>query len=286
MTTTHRVPVPGASIHYEVRGSGPALVIAGSPMAARFFSPLADALAGDYTVITHDPRGISNSPLADPTAPGDPTERADDIAAILDAIGAEQADVFGSGGGAVTGLALVTRHPSRVRTLVAHEPPLLSILPDADEQLAITDDIVATFHRDGIGAAFGKFMAQAGFDQSGSAPDSATDGDSPDGPGPDADWQPSEQDLADSVRMFGYDILGTTRYRPDVAALTARPGQVVLGIGAESGSLLTYRTTAALAALLGLEMVEFPGDHGGFMPEPVAFAATLRSVLAGSTARV
>jgi pimeloyl-ACP methyl ester carboxylesterase len=281
MTTTHRVPVPGASIHYEVRGSGPVLVIAGSPMAARFFSPLAGALAGDHTVITHDPRGISNSPLADPTAPGDPNERADDIVAILDAVGAEQADVFGSSGGAVTGLALVTRHPSRVRTLVAHEPPLLTILPDAAEQMEITDDIVATFHRDGIGPAFGKFMAQAGFDQTGGAPEPDADGTPPD-----AEWQPSEQDLADSVRMFGYDILGTTRYRPDVAALTARPGQVVLGIGAESGSLLTYRTTAALAALLGLEMVEFPGDHGGFMPEPVAFAATLRSVLAGSTARV
>ncbi|ACV77957.1 alpha/beta fold hydrolase [Nakamurella multipartita] len=281
MTTTHRVPVPGASIHYEVRGSGPVLVIAGSPMAARFFGPLADALAGDHTVITHDPRGISNSPLADPTAPGDPNERADDIVAILDAVGAEQADVFGSSGGAVTGLALVTRHPSRVRTLVAHEPPLLTILPDAAEQMAITDDIVATFHRDGIGPAFGKFMAQAGFDQTGGAPEPAADGTPPD-----AEWQPSEQYLADSVRMFGYDILGTTRYRPDVAALTARPGQVVLGIGAESGSLFTYRTTAALAALLGLEMVEFPGDHGGFIPEPVAFAATLRSVLAGSTARV
>ena len=142
MTTTHRVPVPGASIHYEVRGSGPVLVIAGSPMAARFFSPLAGALAGDHTVITHDPRGISNSPLADPTAPGDPNERADDIVAILDAVGAEQADVFGSSGGAVSGLALVTRHPHRVRTLVAHEPPLLTILPDADEQMAMTDDIV------------------------------------------------------------------------------------------------------------------------------------------------
>ena len=67
MTTTHTVTVPGARIYYEVRGSGPVLVIAGSPMASRFFAPLADALADSYTVVTHDPRGISGSPLADPT---------------------------------------------------------------------------------------------------------------------------------------------------------------------------------------------------------------------------
>ncbi len=275
MTTTHTVAVPGARIHYEIRGAGPVLVIAGSPMAARFFAPLADALADGYTVITHDPRGNAGSPMDDPTAPSTPDERADDIVAMLDAIGAERADVFGSSGGAVSGLALVTRHPHRVRTLVAHEPPLLTILPDADEQMAMTDDIVATFRRDGVEAAMAKFMAQAGFDAGEPGPeaqDPAVAGE--------PEWQPTEQDLADSARMFGMDILGTTRYRPDVAALTARPGQVVLGIGADSGPLLTYRTTAALADLLGTRMVEFPGDHGGFLPEPVAFAEALRTALA------
>jgi pimeloyl-ACP methyl ester carboxylesterase len=281
MTTSHSITVPGASIYYEVRGSGPVLVVAGSPMAARFLGPLADALADSFTVITHDPRGISGSPMGDPTRPSTPDERADDVVAILDELGVESADVFGSSGGAVTGLALVTRHPARVRRLVAHEPPLLAILPDAAEQMAITDDIVATFHRDGIGAAYGKFMAQFGFDQG--------------EPGPEAhdpahadaqEWQPSEQEIADSVRMFGYEILGTTRYRPDVAVLTARPGQVVLGVGADSGHLLTYRTTGALAELFGTPMVEFPGDHGGFLPEPVAFAEVLKRGLVQAPASV
>jgi hypothetical protein len=86
--------------------------------------------------------------------------------------------------------------------------------------------------------------------------------------------------------MFGYEILGTTRYSPDVAALTARPGQVVLGVGADSGHLLTYRTTAALADLLGTPMVQFPGDHGGFLPEPGAFAEVLRTVLVEAPAPV
>ena len=84
---------------------------------------------------------------------------------LLDTVGAESADVFGSSGGAVTGLALVARHPGRVRTLVAHEPPLLELLPDAAAQRAKTEDIIATFHAEGIQAAWFKFMVNAGFDK-------------------------------------------------------------------------------------------------------------------------
>ncbi|MFK8907538.1 hypothetical protein [Streptomyces sp. YS-3] len=59
--------------------------------------------------------------------------------------------MFGSSGGAVTGLAPVTRQPGQIRTLVAHEPPLLELLPDAAAQRAATDDIIATFHRERAG---------------------------------------------------------------------------------------------------------------------------------------
>ena len=167
MANTFSLDVPGARLHYEVRGEGPLLLVTGPPMAASEFAPLADALAGDHTVVTHDPRGISGSKLDDPKQDSTPELRADDLVAILDALGAESADVFGSSGGAVTGLAMVTRHPERVRTLVAHEPPLLELLPDAEEQRAATEDIVETFHRDGIGAAWMKFMSNAGFDLGG-----------------------------------------------------------------------------------------------------------------------
>src|SRR6478735_7813412 len=129
--TTYSVTVPGARLHYEARGTGPLVLIIGSPMASADFAPLADALAGDHTVVTYDPRGHAASTIEDLQEESTPESRADDIAAILDDLGAESADVFGSSGGAVTGLALVVRHPGRVRTLVAHEPPLLELLPEA-----------------------------------------------------------------------------------------------------------------------------------------------------------
>jgi pimeloyl-ACP methyl ester carboxylesterase len=150
--TVRSVNVPGARLHYEIRGTGPLVLVIGSPMASAEFASLADALAGDHTVVTYDPRGYANSP-------------ADDSAA-QSAVGAESADLFGSSGGAVTGLALVTRHPGRVRTLVAHEPPLLELLPDAAQQRANTEAIIDTFHRDGLEAAWMHFMRNAGFDVS------------------------------------------------------------------------------------------------------------------------
>jgi pimeloyl-ACP methyl ester carboxylesterase len=262
MTT---LDVPGAHIHYEVRGSGPLLLVMGSPMGAAMFAPVADALAADFTVVTHDPRGISRSTLDDPEQESTPELRADDVAALLDALGAADADVFGSSGGAVTGLALVARHPTRVRTLVAHEPPVLDLLPDAAHHHAGTEEIIATFHRDGVGAAFAQFMATAGYTEDDIAA-------MPIG-------EPSEQDLADSARFMAHELRWTTRYVPDVAVLTAAPARVLVGVGAESGKLLTYRTSAALAEQLGTELVEFPGDHGGFIGQPAEFAETLRKVL-------
>jgi hypothetical protein len=156
-----------------------------------------------------------------------------------------------------------------VRTLVAHEPPVTELLPDAAEQRAVTDDIVATFHRDGMGAAFAKFMASAGFtaEEAESAP-------TPQG-------EPSAQDLADGTRFIVHEMQGTTRYVPDVAALRAAPTRIVVGIGVDSGHLVTYRTSTALAEQLGVEPVAFPGDHGGFLGDVAAFAETLQKVLVG-----
>jgi pimeloyl-ACP methyl ester carboxylesterase len=277
MTATHTLRVPGAQLHYEVRGAGPLLLIMGSPMEAEAFAPLADALASAHTVVTHDPRGISGSTLDDPDEDTLPDRRADDVAAILDALGADSADVFGSSGGAVTGLALVARHPDRVRTLVAHEPPVMEILPDAAEQRALTEGIIETFHKEGQGAAWMKFMAVAGFvTEDGEGGEGGEGGENaPDGPF----GEPTEQDLANGARFFGHDLRGTARYVPDIAALTAAPTRVLVGVGVESQGLITYRTSTVLAELLGARPVEFPGDHAGFLGDPKGFAEALRRTL-------
>ncbi len=265
---TRSVSVPGARLHYEVRGDGPLLLVIGSPMAAAEFAPLADALAADHTVVTYDPRGYAASHVDDPDAPSSVEQRADDVRAILDDLGAKSADLFGSSGGAVTGLALVARWPGRIRTLVAHEPPLLELLDDAVVQRANTEAIIDTFHRDGVHAAWGHFMRNAGFDM-------PTDAAPPTAP------EVSEDEMRHSARFFDIDLRPTCAYRPDIDALTAGPSRIVVGIGAESGPLLTHRTSTALARHLGTAPVEFPGDHGGFIGASTKFADVLRRVLTG-----
>ena len=218
-------------------------------------------------------------PIDDPDQPSTPEQRAGDVVAILDDLGADSADLFGSSGGAVTGLALVAMHPGRVRTLIAHEPPLTELLPDAAEQWAATQGITDTFRTDGFHAAWMQFMLNAGFDMPHSIGRARRRGH--DKRGEPVPAEPSEKELAEATRFFVHDLEPTTRYVPDAAAVNAGADRVVIGIGVDSSRLLTYRTSIATAELLGCPTVEFPGDHGGFMGAPDAFANRLREVLAG-----
>lgn len=266
--------MPGVRLHYEVRGAGPLLLLLGAPMDAAAFGAVADVLAVDHTVVTLDPRGISGSVLDDPLQDSTPDLRADDVAVVLDALGADSADVFGSSGGAITGLALIARHPGRVRTLVAHEPPLVELLPDAAELRAEAEEVIGVFHREGAGAAFGRFLAMAGIDEP-----VAPGGVQPSRDPAAAPVGPSAQDLANSARFFDHELRGTIAYRPDVAALAADSSRLVVGVGADSRGQLAHRTALALATRLGSAATEFPGDHGGFLAYPKEFAVRLTETL-------
>jgi hypothetical protein len=145
----------------------------------------------------------------------------------------------------------------------------LELLDDAAAQREGTERIIETFHRHGAGAAWGAFLVNAGFD---------LDEMGGDGPPPSDD---PERDAANSERFFDHELRWTTRYVPDVAALRASTSRIVVGVGADSGPLLTARTSAALAELLGSEPVEFVGDHGGFMFDPAQFADQLRKTFIG-----
>ncbi|MET7277346.1 alpha/beta hydrolase [Kribbella sp. NPDC005582] len=100
-------------LYYEVRGTGPLVVLVGAPMDADAFAPLADLLADSYTVLTTDPRGINRSRLAGSTST--PEQRADDLARLIRYVDRGPAIAFGSSGGAVSVLALAQNHPQSVQ---------------------------------------------------------------------------------------------------------------------------------------------------------------------------
>jgi clorobiocin biosynthesis protein CloN7 len=267
----HILDVPGARLYYERRGAGPLLLMIGSPMDSTGFAGLASALAGDYTVVTYDPRGIGNSSRQDTTVDVTPEQQADDVHRLLSVLGGEPAHVFGSSGGAVVGLALVTAHPGQVHTLVAHEPPVVELLPDSAQVRAQIADIYDIYRADGAEKAMGKFMAHAGL---GGAPGQEADA---------PRWEPSPEQMARmraTTEVFlAHLIRPTTRYRPDIEALRGAPARIVVAGGATSKGQLANRAAVALAGQLGTTVVDFPGDHGGFVALPEQCGHLLDQIL-------
>jgi pimeloyl-ACP methyl ester carboxylesterase len=296
--TAHRLTVPDAELYYEVRGAGPLLLVVGQPMTSGPFAPMADALADEYTVVTYDPRGVGRSTVADTTLDVTPEAEADDLAHLIDAVGGGPADVFGTSGGAVAGLALAVRHPGAVRTLIAHEPPVTELLPDAVHVRAVVDGVRQTYLDAGAGAAWGGFVSLVMHDglvgEDGVPPaawpppgaPAEDDGDDVAGrPGDTAapDGAPGDSAPADGApddELFFLRMLKPfTGWVPPVDALRAHGG-VVVAVGDASHEEVAPRSTEALAERLGVTPVRFPGDHGGFMGDPAGFAQALRAVLA------
>jgi pimeloyl-ACP methyl ester carboxylesterase len=269
-TTTATLDVPGARLHYEVRGEGPLVALVGSPMDARFFAPLADLLAVDHTVLTTDPRGINRSVLDDPEQDSTPELRADDLARLLTHLDAGPATVFGSSGGAVTALALAEIRPDLVTTVVAHEPPLEELLDDRDRRRAATEHMIATYLSDGPAAAWAEFLAEAAI--------AIPEGGGPGGALPEQ-VERDPQEVADERRFFLHELRATTRWQPDLDALRTGPTRIVVGIGEQSRGQVCDLTSTALAGSLGLPPTRFPGDHTGFLGDVAGFSARLRAVL-------
>jgi pimeloyl-ACP methyl ester carboxylesterase len=281
---THTLDAPGAVLHYDVRrndaSTQPVLLLVGSPMGAMGFGTLAMHFT-DRTVVTYDPRGAGRSKRTDGALRTETEEQADDLHRLIQALGAGPADIFGSSGGAVNGLALVATHPEQVHTLVAHEPPSAQVLPDREPVLAACEGIQETYQREGFGPAMAKFIALVSY----AGPIPAGFADQP-GPDPASFGLPAGDDGSRDDPLLGLNILSTPGYQHDFGALRAAPTRIVVGVGAQSAQMMAGRAGIGVAERLGTPPVTFPGGHDGFvggeyggMGEPDAFAATLRKVL-------
>jgi pimeloyl-ACP methyl ester carboxylesterase len=271
-TESKTLKVPGATIYYETQGSGPMLVmIPGGPADAGVFAGLARSLADRYTVLAYDPRGISRSILDGAPEDQQVEVHADDAARLVESLDGEPAYVLGSSGGAQIGLALVARHPERVRLLVAHEPPCLTLLPDAAEMRAGIEEVYAAYRREGAGPGMRKFMEVVGLARGTERPRAE----------PSSEPGDTFARIGGNLDYFlGHGLRPISSYTPDVDALRAS-GKVVVGVGQDSAGELAHRSAIALAKKLGTEPIVFPGDHGGYGIYPVSFADTLQGVLRG-----
>ncbi len=286
MTTTQIFDTAQAAIAYDVRGplptgdGQPPLMMIGQPMTASGFSALA-SLFPERTVVTYDPRGLGRSARTDGRVDNSPTVQAEDVHAIIASLEAGPVEMFASSGGAVTAFALVAAHPDDVITLVAHEPPLITVLPDAAAAARALAVVRDAYEANGWGAGMAAFVAMTSW--RGEFTDEYFVQPAAD---PAMFGMPTEDDGGREDPLLSDRSEAIVMYRLDLEALGAGPTRIVVAVGEESEGTFTGRAADASAELLGQRPTVFPSHHGGFVGgegpyagQPEAFATRLRAVL-------
>jgi pimeloyl-ACP methyl ester carboxylesterase len=252
----------------------------GQPMDASGFKTLASYFP-DRTVVTYDPRGLGRSIRHDGAVDSSPTVQAEDLHALIGALGAGPVEMFASSGGAVTALALVAAYPTDLTTLVAHEPPITAVLPDAAGADRARAGVREAYDARGRGAGMAAFIAMTSWQGEFSgdyfarpAPDPAQFG------------MPADDDGSRDDPLLSDRSEPIINYRPRFDALAGSPTRVVIALGEESAGTFSARAAVATAELLGQKAIVFPSHHGGFLGadsgyggQPEAFARKLREVL-------
>jgi len=270
MTTTYgTLPVPGAKLCFKVRGEGPILLIVqGGSGDADTPDRLAATLASEFTIVSYDRRGISRSALSDPRQAITVEQHADDAYELLAELSGKPAFVFGSSLGALIALDLATRWPGRVQALLAHEPPALDLLTQAEQEsfAALRKGISEIALREGTPAAARQFLREMGVDRE----DHEDDIEPP----------PSSRERSRNADfVLTRESRAADRFRLNLGALKALGSKIIPAFGSSSRQCFPARCAFALSAALGREPCEFPGGHTGYVLRPRAFADALATAL-------
>lgn len=213
--TTHMLETAEADIAYDVHGplptadGRPPLFMIGQPMDASGFSALS-AHFTDRTAVTYDPRGLGRSRRKDGRVDHAPTVQADDVHAVIQTLDAGPVEMFASSGGAVTALALVAAYPNDVTALVAHEPPLTSLLPDAEAAERARTHVRDAYEAKGSNAGMAAFIAMTSWQ--GQFTDDYFARPEPD---PAAFGMPTEDDGSRDDPLLSDRSWAISHYRPD-----------------------------------------------------------------------
>ncbi|MFC7485621.1 alpha/beta fold hydrolase [Knoellia sp. CPCC 206453] len=287
--TTYTLERPDVDLVHDVRGplptvdGRPPLLMIGQPMCADGFEALA-AEFPDRTVVTYDPRGLGRSTMRrDGRTDQDHEDQAADLHALVGHLGAGPVDLFASSGGALTALTWAATHPEDLVTVVAHEPPAMWALPDAEAIERASAEVATAYAEHGYGAGMAAFIRLTGWHGE------FTEAYFAQPPIDPAEYGlPTEDDGSRDDPLLSKFSDGETASRPDLEALRSGPPRLVLAVGEETGHAITARTTRGVADELGLPVTMFPGHHGGFASAQgewpgtsVEFGARLAEVLAG-----
>jgi pimeloyl-ACP methyl ester carboxylesterase len=161
-----RVTTEGDELYFEVRGTGPPLLlIPGGGGDGAAYSLIADILSDEFKVITYDRRANVRSTMNEPQN-FEISQQSRDAVAILRAVGETSAFVCGNSSGAVIALDMAKTHPQAVRAIAAHEPPVARAHPHAERWQRFFAAVYATAFRFGANVAMLRFALGLGIDAS------------------------------------------------------------------------------------------------------------------------
>jgi len=281
MMQSGRVKTEGDELYYEVRGKGqPLLLIPGGGGDGDLYLGIADILADDFKVILYDRRANARSTINNPQN-FEISQQSRDAVAVLQACGEESAFVFGNSSGANIALDLAKTHPQAVRCVVAHEPPLPRIHPQAKKWQRFFASVYQTgFGFGGSSLAAVRFFfgievpalemikAQTNLIKQNKERQEQSD-------------QPRIASKDTTDFLIQQELLPVTNYLPDITGTQQNGTRVIIAIGKWSLEHKNWLAEVAqvLANKLGCELAIFPGHHGSFMDMPVEFAEKLRTIL-------
>ncbi|KAF2269968.1 alpha/beta-hydrolase [Lojkania enalia] len=261
--------VPGASLYYETVGKGPLLLfISGGNGAADIWRSIAMILSLNYKVAYYDRRGFSRSYLS-VTEPQDYDHRlytdVDDAYRLIKHLSNEPAIVLGTSSGAIVALELLIQHPAILRTLVSHEPPAITLLPDIEVLTVMQQEVYTTYRKFGIPAAMLKFATL--YEGNLGAVAGLFSG---------MDPKISPFMAGNSMLWFEREILPYPLHEFNLTAMESNKDLLMLANGKETDpSALQYRTNVVLGQKFGLNVELLAGGHTGYNLEPQAFAKDL-----------
>jgi len=263
--TSATVANEGAEIRIDYEGEGPLLLlIPGAGGAGQRYAGVSEILKDEYTVVCYDRRCNARS-TGDRSLDGDIAQQARDAVAVIKAMNAKQALVFGSSSGANIALKMAEDAPQYIAGLVAHEPPVLWVLPDAQEWFIFGDEAEAIFRARGFGPALGKFA-------------SALVGVIPPSP------PPPGSDAAKAAEVswnffFAHEIHNFSRYAPDLQRIKHSKIPMFAVSGRDSKDAYYARTAKIVSDVVGCTHRVISGHHLSYQSDAATFASELRLML-------
>jgi pimeloyl-ACP methyl ester carboxylesterase len=257
--------INGTELYYETRGNGPSLLfIQGASGDGGTFDRVADRLADEFTVVTYDRRGNSRSPRPPHWQTTSMGEQADDAAALLRSQDLAPAAIFGTSGGAIILLNLLSRHPDVVRGAIVHEPPLVGLLPNAAELGAMlqtrTQEALA---RGGPRGAMEMFLRTEAGDENFER----------------LDPELRNRMLGNAELFFSLELHAFVSFMPDLQALRQVTVPTCVVAGMDHPGYYAYEAARRVADGLELELHEIPDKHAPYLEDPRALANALRPLL-------